>query len=129
MKTNSQKLLPEHIPFYRRRIFWGIVFSLFFIFSTIIFFDFIDKNGGEYTRSFKQIFGSFSIAYGSTIFTMYGFKINAIAGYVSSILYFSLITYLTYKTFHRAYVSLYYPILIVGLYLTGLLPLLFLNGF
>ncbi len=28
METNAQKLLPEHIPFDRKRIFWGVVLFL-----------------------------------------------------------------------------------------------------
>ena len=78
MKTDPQHLLPAHLPFYRRRLFWGVIFSIFFIFSTILLIGFLDKNGGDYTRTFNQVFDSFNVAYGSLIFMLYGFKIGTI---------------------------------------------------
>ena len=130
MKTDPQHLLPAHLPFYRRRLFWGVIFSIFFIFSTILLIGFLDKNGGDYTRTFNQIFSSIHTAYGAGIFRYISYLIIGSKGYyLGSAIYFILISFLTYNTFHRPTVVLWYPIILSILYITGVIPLLFLSTF
>ena len=129
MKINEQHLLPAHLAFYRRRWFWSIIFGIFFLFSTVLFISFLDKNGGDYTHSFNQIFDSFNLAYGSILFMLYGFKMGAILGEVGSVTYFASILFLAYKTFQKDCVHLRYPVILSILYITGIIPLFFMNGF
>ena len=129
MHTNHSSTAPTTLPLYRTRLFWGIVFGVFFIFSSILFINFLDTDGGSYTLTFDQVFDSFNLAYGAMLFMLYGFKIGDPYGYLGSITYFVLILFFVYKTFQKSQVILWYPVTVSALYITGIIALHGLNGF
>jgi hypothetical protein len=130
MKTDPQHMLPAHLPFYRRRWFWAVVFFIFFVISTTLFMlSIIADIQSNYTSTFIQKIDDALLSFGSSLFMLYGFKIGIIYGYFGTITYFILMTFLGYKTFQRNQVSMKYPIIFSVLYLTGLIPIFMFNGF
>jgi len=107
MKTNSQKLLPEHIPFYRRRIFWGVVLFLIALYIHVYTYIYFGTEYILYSAVFLPMilfdqlvqFGVFS--YTATIvlymiliyFSLFKSKINFYAlGILSILMIGSLLT-------------------------------------
>ena len=130
MKIDEQHLLPEHLAFYRRRLFWGVIFGIFFIFSTVLFIYALSNTGSSHKQNFYDIYTSFTISYAATLFRLIPFSwLNGYGEYLGSALYFISMMFLVCKTFQKDYVHIKYPIILSILYITGLLPLLFLNGF
>jgi hypothetical protein len=129
MKTGPQHLLAAHVPFYKRRLFWIIIFSTFFIFSTTLFINFLDKNGGNYSLTLDQKFDFFNIAFASTLFRFILYDIFGNTWqYIGSSIYFILIASLAYKTFQKPKVLLRYPIILSILYITGMIASVLLLG-
>ena len=129
MKIDPQHLLPAHLAFYRRRLFWGVVFGIFFIISTILFINFLDKNGGNYSLTLDQKFDFFNIAFASTFFRFILYDIfGNIWQYIGSSIYFIMILSLGYKTFQKPKVLLRYPIILSILYVTGMIASVLLLG-
>ncbi len=129
MKTNAQKLLPEHIPFYRKSIFWGMVFSVFFIFSTLLFINISGIGTNGYALTINQLFDFFSIAFSSTFlrFIFYDY-FGELWQHIGSLIYFIFTLFLAYKTLQRPKVQLRYPIILSLLYITGMIASILLLG-
>lgn len=123
------KIRPTTLPFYRKRFFWSIVFGVFFIFSSILFINFLDTDGGSYTLTFDQVFDFFNIAFASTFFRFLLYNtFGNIWQYGGSFIYFTLLLLLGYKTFQRQAVALWYPLILSALYITGMVASILLLG-
>ena len=129
MKTDEQHLLPAHLAFYRRRLFWGVVFFIFFVPSTLLFTYALSNTGSSHQQTIYDIYSYLTISSGATLFRFISSNLLSELGeYIGSSIYFIMILSLGYKTFQKPKVLLRYPIILSILYVTGMIASVLLLG-
>ncbi len=115
------------IPWYRTRIFWGVVYGLLFVWG--IFFYFLAFHQGVNTLNEFVWYASFPL--GSALFSLIGIKLlGTVGGNLSTLIYFVFMIYLGIKTFKSIQVQLRYPILFLLSFGAGTCTaILFLGSF
>ena len=112
MKIDEQHLLPEHLAFYRRRWFWGVVFFIHFIINLILFHTLFSEASTmyEYYKILLSMLGAVSFGILIKIFfigTEYYLHL------FTSTIYTFVFLFFVYKTFAHKIVSVLYPICIL----------------
>jgi hypothetical protein len=122
-------MLPAHVPFYKRRLFWGFVFSSFFVVSTALCIDTFLNFGSSHQRTLYDVYSYVTISYAATLFRFIIFDwLNGYGEYIGSSIYFILMVLFAYKTFQNPRVSLPYPIIFSIIYITGLITTVLFIG-
>jgi multidrug transporter EmrE-like cation transporter len=123
---NDQNLLPAGIPWYRTRLFWGVVCATVSIGILIFYFSNFYRPG----HAVDQMLIGVAYAFGSTFFSLVGFNaLGKAGGIITTLLYIGVLSTLAYKTFARVRVELVYPILLFVIFaLTFLFNLIFLSA-
>lgn len=112
----------DPIPWYKTRIFWGVVIGILVLVSFIFFYLLTNNVSSFSVLSLKQIYTFFVFSTGGALFSQFGSMLFDEAGkLISTILFYLLILYSLYKTFNRRHVQLLYPILVLLLYVTGMI--------
>jgi len=120
MKTDPQHLLEAHVPFYRRRKFWGIIFVITFIFSisSILFFS-AQRNHSFFDPELIPFL--ISSATGGFVWQMFANSLLPNGGYaLGGSVHFVVMLYLCFKTFQKNIVSLRYPVIFLMILIFGL---------
>ena len=122
--------METNIPWYRTRRFWGIIYFLFFCYSTFIFLQLSDKNGGDFNRTINQVYDFIVLSYGSGFFYLLAQELLGTLGkYIGPLIYLVTISFLVFKTFKTNTTKLTYPIIVSLLYITGIVTaMLFMSG-
>jgi hypothetical protein len=129
MKTDPQHMLPAHLPFYRRRWFWAVVFFIFFVVSTLFAIYAIQGSWSKFYNNIVNIYVILTISYGATLFRLIPYDLfNGSGQYIGSSIYFILVLALAYKTFQKPKVLLRYPVILSILYITGMITSILLLG-
>ncbi|MEX0931845.1 MAG: hypothetical protein WDZ88_03795 [Candidatus Paceibacterota bacterium] len=117
--------LNTKIPWYRTRKFWAIIFGLLFAWG-IFFYFFIGAPG----RSFGGIFYYLTSSLGGAIFGIIGNKIipSDAGRMLDSLVYLLFAFFLTYKTFDKKAVQLFYPLLFTINFLVSAIVIILLLG-
>ncbi|GEM_PF-2874930 len=114
--TDAQHMLPAHIPWYRRRMFWGVIFGIFFLFSISLFFFLFKTSHASYSS--VNIISGLIMASGGILFDAIISK--SINNHTGGLVYIFVVVFLIYKTFSATKVQLRYPIIFTVLYTSGL---------
>ncbi len=119
MYMNTTIATGEKIPWYRGRLFWGIVLSPFFLFSLVIFFLEHFPPSSLYDFFFRLCIslGGFPII--TIIAGFLGF--SQLGKIIGMFLFVSLFVSLIVKTFKNIRVKIRYPIILILLIITGII--------
>lgn len=123
MNTTNYPGMP--IPWYRTRLFWGVVFSLLLAWSiSFYFFAF-----HESVTTLSEFFGFALLAVGGGFFGVWGYELFGIlGGFIGDVFSVLLMGFLIYKIFYKARVHIRYPLTFLILFLMGTLTAVTLLG-
>lgn len=106
------------IPWYHTRLFWGLVIGVLLAWGA---FAYIASFYGTEELSFRT-FTYFSFSFGGALFYLLGSSLFGKAGTVlATLFYFSLTSFLLYKTFYEERVPVCYPITFLVIFIIGML--------
>ena len=117
----EQKLLPPPRPWYRTRIFWGIIYLLLLVFAISKFYLLTSAASSFSILTSWQITIYAVFSSGGALFYLLGASLGKTIGLLSSLLFYLITLFCVYKTFSEESVLIRYPILAILLFGTGII--------
>lgn len=111
----KQLFLPQPIPWYRTRWFWGIIIGIAGVWGLYVLFALLPP-----ARTLTELLSSLFYAFGAGPFSLFGFKLlGGMGSKIFTSIYFLIMSFLLYKTFRPDRINPIYPSIFIVLFAIG----------